>query len=347
MSRAKPKQLQSSERLESPFLTPKNEEEVEKTLRPKILKEFIGQENIKKNLDIALQAAKKRNEPIEHVLLYGPPGLGKTTLAHIIANETGKYIHATSGPAIERAGDLAALLTNLQEGDILFIDEIHRMNKIIEEVLYPAMEEFKIDIIVGKGPSARTLKLDLPHFTLIGATTRLSLLSSPLRDRFGLIHRLNFYDDRDIKDIITRSSKLLSIAIDVNASSVLAKRSRKTPRIANRLLKRVRDFCEVKGDGYITEAVVNDALLLLQIDELGLDETDRKILEIIIEKFHGGPVGLNTIAAAISEEQETIAEIYEPFLMQAGLLARTPRGRVATETAYTHLDFAPLKGKLL
>lgn len=312
---------------------------VDQTLRPKILKEFIGQDQIKKSLNIATQAARHRKEPLDHILLYGPPGLGKTTLAHIIANETNSHIQTTSGPAIERAGDLVAVLTNLEQGNILFIDEIHRLNKTIEEVLYGAMEDFKIDLIVGKGPSARTLKLDLPKFTLIGATTRLSLISSPLRDRFGIIYHFKFYNDAHIQTVIQRSAKILQTAIDDKAAKFLAARSRKTPRIANRLLKRVRDFCQVKADGCITADLSEQALEMLEIDCFGLDEIDRRILQVIIEQFKGGPVGLNTIAAAISEEEETIAEVYEPFLMQIGFLTRTSRGRVATPEAYQHLDF--------
>lgn len=319
-------------------------------LRPKTLTEFIGQEGIKKNLDIAIAAAKIRHEPLEHVLFYGPPGLGKTTLAHIIANETGNHIHATSGPAIERAGDLAAILTNLSDGDILFVDEIHRLPKIVEEILYPAMEDFNIDIIIGKGPSARTLKLDVPRFTLIGATTRLSLISSPLRDRFGMIHRLNFYRDEEVQEIIKRSASILKVALADDAARELAGRARKTPRVANRLLKRARDFCQIYGEGEEARVALEGAiaaLKLLDIDEIGLDETDRKILSTLIDTFRGGPAGLNAIAAAISEEEETIGEIYEPFLMQIGFLARTPRGRVATEAAYQHLGYEKERQRLL
>ena len=308
------------------------------TLRPKQLADFVGQEKIKDNLNIFMDAAKKRKEPIEHVLLYGPPGLGKTTLAHIIAQEMGVNIRITSGPAIERSGDLAAILTNLAEGDILFIDEIHRLNKTIEEVLYPAMEEYALDVVIGKGPSARTLRLDLPRFTIVGATTKVSSLSSPLRDRFGNIYHLNFYQDSEIEKIINRASQILKTSLDPKAAIQIAKRARKTPRIANRLLKRVRDFAEVKADGKITENVAHQALTMLDVDEFGLDEIDRRILHIIIDKFNGGPVGLNTIAAATGEEMATIEDVYEPFLIQCGLLKRTGQGRVATEAAYQHLD---------
>jgi len=307
------------------------------TLRPKQLADFVGQEKIKDNLNIFMDAAKKRKEPIEHVLLYGPPGLGKTTLAHIIAQEMGVNIRITSGPAIERSGDLAAILTNLAEGDILFIDEIHRLNKTIEEVLYPAMEEYALDVVIGKGPSARTLRLDLPRFTIVGATTKVSSLSSPLRDRFGNIYHLNFYQDSEIEKIINRASQILKTSLDPKAAIQIAKRARKTPRIANRLLKRVRDFAEVKADGKITENVAHQALTMLDVDEFGLDEIDRRILHIIIDKFNGGPVGLNTIAAATGEDTETIETVYEPFLMQIGLLKRTAKGRMATENAYKHL----------
>ncbi len=311
---------------------------LDSTLRPRSLAEYIGQETVKKNLEIFMTAARQRGEPLEHVLLYGPPGLGKTSLAHIIAEEMGVQIRVTSGPAIERAGDLAAILTNLEDGDVLFIDEIHRMNKTVEEVLYPAMEDYALDLVVGKGPGARTLRLDLPKFTLVGATTRLSLLSSPLRDRFGNVFRLNFYAPDEIQKIILRSARLLGVSIHDEASALLAGRSRATPRIANRLLKRVRDFAQVKGDGSIRREICNEALESLLIDEHGLDEIDRRLLEIIIDKFNGGPVGLNTLAAAISEEMATIEEVYEPFLMQSGFLARTPRGRIATERAYRHLE---------
>jgi Holliday junction DNA helicase RuvB len=307
------------------------------SLRPKRLEEYIGQSKIKENLSIAIQAAVKRNEPIEHALLYGPPGLGKTTLAHIIANESGANIKVTSGPIIEKGGDLAAILTNLNQGDVLFIDEIHRLNKTIEEILYPAMEDYALDIIIGKGPAARTLRLDLPRFTIIGATTKASLLSAPLRDRFGLVYHLNFYEQDDIKKIINRSARILGLRIDDDSAEEIARRSRRTPRVANRLLKRVRDYCEVKGDGVVTNALCQEAFSMLEIDELGLDWIDRKILETIIDKFNGGPVGLNTIAAATGEEMDTVEDMYEPYLMQLGFLDRSSRGRLATPNAYEHL----------
>jgi holliday junction DNA helicase RuvB len=307
------------------------------TLRPQNFTEYFGQEKVKRNLDILLSAAKKRKEPIEHVLLYGPAGLGKTTLAHIIANEMGANIRATSGPAIEKVGDLGSILTNLNDGDILFVDEIHRLNKLIEEVLYPAMEDFKLDIIIGKGPSAKTLQLDLPRFTLIGATTRLGSITSPLRNRFGVIHRLEFYDDAEIEKIVHRSSKILSIPVDNAGAKAISRTARRTPRVANRLLKRVRDFTQVENEEMITEDLTRRALANLEIDELGLEPTDRNILLAIIDKFSGGPVGISTIAAATMEEIETIEDVYEPFLIQIGFLARTPRGRVVTEMAYKHL----------
>jgi Holliday junction DNA helicase RuvB len=315
----------------------KGEEAFEESLRPKKFSEYVGQEQIKDNLGIAISAAQKRKEPIDHVLLYGPPGLGKTTLAHVIATETNSNIRVTSGPAIERAGDLASILTNLEEGDILFIDEIHRLNKVVEEVLYPAMEDFVLDIIIGKGPSARSIRLDVPRFTLVGATTRAGLISSPLRDRFGMVERLDFYNDAEIERIIKRSAKILGIKIDEKGAVAIAKRSRKTPRIANRLLKRVRDYAEVKKDGEITVEVADSALDRLAVDELGLDATDRNLLGTIINKFNGGPVGLSTLAAATAEECDTIEEVYEPYLIQIGFLERTPKGRKATPAAYSHL----------
>ena len=310
------------------------------TLRPQSFSEYVGQDKAKKNLNILIKAAKKRREPIEHVLLYGPAGLGKTTLAHIIAKEMGANIRATSGPAIEKVGDFGSILTNLSDGDILFIDEIHRLNKLIEEVLYPAMEDFKLDIIIGKGPSAKTLQLDLPRFTLIGATTRLGAISSPLRNRFGVINRLDFYENEEIEKIIHRSSKILSAPIDSAGAKTISLSSRRTPRVANRLLKRVRDFTQVENCDMITEELCRRALANLEIDELGLEPTDRLILKAIIEKFGGGPVGIQTISAATSEEIETIEDVYEPYLLQIGFLARTPRGRVATELAYKHLGIA-------
>lgn len=317
----------------------------DQTLRPKKLDEYIGQGRVKGNLRIAMDAAKKRKESIEHVLLHGNPGLGKTTLAHIIAHEMGANIRVTSGPAIERAGDLAAILTNLEAGDVLFIDEIHRLNRTIEEILYPAMEEFALDLVIGKGPAARTIRLDVPRFTLIGATTRVSLLSSPLRDRFGMVYHLNFYEPEDIEQILDRSARILKIGTESEAKTEIAKRSRRTPRIANRLLKRVRDYAQVKHDGAITAAIAKDALNHLEVDEFGLDEIDRRILDVIITKFNGGPVGLNTVAAATSEDVATLEEVYEPFLMQIGFLDRTPRGRVATKLAYAHLGYDMPKEK--
>jgi Holliday junction DNA helicase RuvB len=307
------------------------------TLRPKKLDEYIGQDKIKANIMIAIQAAAKRNEPLEHIILYGAPGLGKTTLAFIMANELGTNIKVTSGPAIEKRGDLAAILSNLSEGDILFIDEIHRLNKAVEEILYPAMEDYALDIIIGKGPSARTLRINLPRFTIIGATTKISMLSAPLRDRFGMNYHLNFYEQPEIEKILARSADILNVEIEPSAVSSIAERARRTPRVANRLLKRVRDFCAVKGDGRIVIGLCHDAFSMLEIDGLGLDWIDRKILEIIIDKFKGGPVGLNTIAAATGEEMATIEDVYEPYLMRLGFLDRSPRGRVATDTAYKHL----------
>ena len=328
---------------ERPVTDDANQDEriFEAGLRPKDLSEFIGQEDLRANLDIFLAAAKKRNQPLDHVLLYGNPGLGKTTLAHVINNEMNAQIKVTSGPALEKVGDLAAILSNLSEGDILFVDEIHRMNKSIEEVLYPAMEDYALDLIVGKGPTARTLRLNLDRFTIIGATTRISMLSSPLRDRFGVTYRLNFYEDEDVSKIVDRSARILDIKIEPEARDEIAKRARRTPRIANRLLKRVRDFAEVKHDGQVTQQIAEEALSLLDIDHLGLDTIDRRVLETIITKFSGGPVGLSTLAAAIQEEIATLEEVYEPYLMQLGFLSRTPRGRQATKAAYKHLKINP------
>ena len=327
------------DRIINPAAEPEEPQEVELeiTLRPRDFANYIGQERLKQNIQLAIDAAKKRGEPLDHVLLHGPPGLGKTTMASVIAHEMGAQIRVTSGPAIERAGDLASLLTNLQDGDILFIDEIHRLNRTVEEVLYSAMEDFKLDIMLGKGPSARSLRLDLPKFTIIGATTRTGSLAAPLRDRFGMIHRLDFYTPEEIQQIIRRAAKILKVKIDSAAATELAQRSRLTPRVANRLLKRVRDYADVNGDGIIDTALAHKALTLLDIDELGLDSADRRLLLAIIDNYDGGPVGVETLAAITAEERGTLEDFYEPYLMQVGLIERTPRGRKATPKAYKHV----------
>ncbi|MCI9217664.1 MAG: Holliday junction branch migration DNA helicase RuvB [Dorea sp.] len=325
------------------IITTENLEEdikIEGSLRPQLLDDYVGQEKAKETLKIFIRAAKERGEALDHVLFYGPPGLGKTTLAGIIANEMQVHIKTTSGPAIEKPGEMAAILNNLQEGDVLFVDEIHRLNRQVEEVLYPAMEDYAIDIMIGKGASARSIRLDLPKFTLVGATTRAGMLTAPLRDRFGVIHRLEFYTVEELKTIILRSARMLDVEIDERGATALARRSRGTPRLANRFLKRVRDFAQVKYDGYITEDVANYALDLLDVDKEGLDQTDRNLLLTIIDKFLGGPVGLDTLAAAVSEDTGTIEDVYEPYLLKNGFLMRTPRGRVVTEKAYGHLGIS-------
>ncbi len=337
----------SAEQLSAEQLDSENPEEIilDQTLRPLLLNDFIGQESLKANMQVVMQAAKQRQEPLEHILLYGPPGLGKTTLAYILAREMNGNIKTASGPSIERAGDLASLLTNLEENDVLFIDEIHRLNKTVEEILYPAMEDGVLDIMLGKGPGARSVRMDLPRFTLIGATTRIGMLSAPLRDRFGLIYHLDYYNAEDLQKIIERSAGIIKSELDEEASLELAKRSRFTPRIANRLLKRVRDFAQVWQTETINNETVQKALGHLEIDELGLDKNDRKILETILHKFSGNPVGLNTLAAATGEEQDTIADVYEPFLIRSGLLMRTPKGRQLTEHGYKHLGATPPDNK--
>jgi len=311
------------------------------SLRPKILTEYVGQSKVKENLKVFISAARNRGESLDHVLFYGPPGLGKTTLAHIIAAEMNVNIKSTSGPVIEKPGDLAAVLTNLEPGDVLFIDEIHRLSPVVEEILYPAMEDYQLDIMIGQGPSARTIKLDIPRFTLVGATTRAGLLSSPLRDRFGVLNRLEFYTHEELATIVTRSAGILNVAINGEGADEIARRSRGTPRIANRLLRRVRDFAQVDGDGSISKKMADQALVRLEVDEQGFDQMDRLLLETIIDKFNGGPVGLDTLAAAIGEEKDTIEDVIEPFLLQQGFLNRTPRGRVATHQAYAHLGRSP------
>jgi Holliday junction DNA helicase RuvB len=325
------------ERITTPVIKNEEERKFDYTLRPRTLEEFVGQAKLKENLKIFFAAAKKRKEPLDHCLFYSPPGLGKTTLAYIIANELKVNIKITSGPILERVGDLAALLTDLSDGDVFFIDEIHRLNRMVEEALYPAMEEYNLDIIIGQGPSARNIKLQLPHFTLVGATTRAGSLTSPLRERFGIVARLNFYTDSELEQIVLRSAGILNIVIDQAGAREIAHRSRATPRVANRLLRRVRDYAQVKGDGRISEEIAGKALEMFEVDGMGLDSMDRKILATIIEKFSGGPVGLETIAVAVGEETENITDVYEPFLIQSGFLERTPRGRMATKLAYQHL----------
>jgi Holliday junction DNA helicase RuvB len=337
------------ERIVSPK-TRTEEVGVEVSLRPQSLDEYIGQDRVKENLRILLEAAKGRGEALDHVLIYGPPGLGKTTLAYVVANEMGVGIKVTAGPAIERAGDLAAILTNLHQGDVLFVDEVHRLGRVVEEILYPAMEDYALDIVIGKGPGARSIRLKLPKFTIIGATTRLALMTAPLRARFGAVYRLGFYDIQAMRAIVERSAGILGVGIADAGVAEVASRARGTPRVANRLLKRVRDYAQVRADGVITRAVARDALSLLEVDPLGLDDIDRRVLGTIIDKFDGGPVGLETIGAALSEEPDTIMDVVEPYLLQLGFLDRTPRGRVATRRAYEHLGIAyqdPMQPSLL